>query len=150
MQQQNTERKFFFGGSASQNNLQNNFIHTSKYTSLNFIPKCLLYEFTILSNLYFLMISILESIPAVSPSHNYGAAWVPLIFVVGVSMLREFVEDKQRQKSDHDINSTICLVYRDGQWTKITWGQIKVGELILLDDQDVFPADAILIESGIG
>lgn len=40
------------------------------------------------------MISILESIPAVSPSHNPGAAWVPLAFVVGVSMLREAIEDK--------------------------------------------------------
>jgi magnesium-transporting ATPase (P-type) len=143
------ERKFFFGGQVGTGTRQNNFVRTSKYTPLNFFPKCLLYEFTQLSNLYFLMIAILESIPAVSPSLNYGAAWLPLAIVVGISMLRELVEDKQRQKSDHDINSTQCSVYRTGQWVQVTWGEVRVGELILIEDEGVLPADSILIESGL-
>jgi phospholipid-transporting ATPase len=102
----------------------NNFIHTSKYTTSDFLPKCFFMQFTNLPNLYFLVIAILESIPIISANYNAVAAWIPLIIVIGVSMLREFVEDKQRQKSDNEVNSTLCSAYRAGKWEKITWGQI--------------------------
>jgi hypothetical protein len=42
------------------------------------------------------MISILDSIPAIAASKNSVISWIPLLFVVGVSILREFVEDKKR------------------------------------------------------
>lgn len=37
-----------------------NFIHTSKYNLLTFIPKNLFYQFRKMSNLFFLIMSLLE------------------------------------------------------------------------------------------
>lgn len=45
-------------------------------------------QFKRLANVYFLIISILMSIPAISPI-NPLTAWAPLIIVIGISMIRE-------------------------------------------------------------
>ena len=45
-------------------------------------------QFERLANIYFLVIAILQSIPAISPLGPL-TAWAPLIVVLGISMLRE-------------------------------------------------------------
>ena len=69
-----------------------NYIRTTQYTVLNFIPLSMFQQFKRAANLYFLFQAILNSIPAVS-AMNPIAAYLPLAFVVGVSMLREGLED---------------------------------------------------------
>ena len=59
----------------------------------------LLYQFYRFSNVYFLFISILQSIPAISPLPAVTAI-MPLVFVLAVSMIREAFEDYGRYKSD--------------------------------------------------
>jgi hypothetical protein len=76
-----------------------NYIRTTKYTVSSFIPMGLLNQFYRFSNVYFLGIAILQSIKAISPL-NPVTAILPLIFVLGVSMLREGFEDYGRFKSD--------------------------------------------------
>ena len=56
-------------------------------------------QFTRASNMYFLLLTILQSIPAISPLKNYTAI-VPLVFVLATSMIREAVEDYSRYKSN--------------------------------------------------
>lgn len=48
----------------------------------------LLLQFERLANIYFLIIAVLQSIPAISPLGPL-TAWAPLIVVLGISMLRE-------------------------------------------------------------
>lgn len=59
----------------------------------------LLLQFKRLANVYFLIIAILQTIPIISPLSPV-TAWVPLIVVLGISMIREGYEDYQRYKSD--------------------------------------------------
>lgn len=72
-----------------------NFISTSHYTAINFLPMSLLLQFKRYANIYFLFIAILQSIPTISPLTPFSAI-APLIFVLGVSMMREAAEDYER------------------------------------------------------
>ena len=49
----------------------NNYVRTSKYTLLTFIPKNLIEQFMRVANLYFLIISGLQQIPGVSPTGRW-------------------------------------------------------------------------------
>jgi hypothetical protein len=59
--------------------------------------------------------AIIQSIPAVSPL-NPMTAWNPLIFVIGLSMLREFAEDYFRNKADKVANGMPTKVFRDAKF----------------------------------
>jgi hypothetical protein len=63
------------------------------------IIESLIVQFKRIANVYFLIIAILQSIPAISPL-SATTAWAPLIVVLTISMLREGYEDYQRYKSD--------------------------------------------------
>ena len=76
-----------------------NYIRTTKYTLVSFVPLGLLYQFMRLSNCYFLLVTILQSIPAVSPLNPLTAIF-PLMFVLTLSMAREGYEDYNRYESD--------------------------------------------------
>jgi len=80
-----------------------NYISTTQYTLWNFLPLSLFNQFRRIANFYFLIIAILQSIPAISPL-NPVTAIAPLIFVVGVSMLRDGYEDYKRYKADKETN----------------------------------------------
>ena len=73
---------------------------------LTFLPVGTFNQFRKTSYLYFLMIAVLQSIPAISPFHPFSAI-APLLFVVGVSMIREAYEDYKRYLSDKDTNSQV-------------------------------------------
>lgn len=63
---------------------------------LTFLPKNLLYQFSKMSNLFFLIMSILETIKPISDSGGTPVMLVPLSFVVLVSMIKDIFEDLKR------------------------------------------------------
>ena len=79
--------------------------------------------------MYFLIIGILQSIPAISPLTPL-TAWVPLIIVLGISMIREGYEDYQRHKSDKEMNfETMTEVRRNGNFETVEWSKVVVGDI---------------------
>lgn len=80
-----------------------NYIKTTKYTIITFLPLSLLIQFARVANVYFLIIAVLQSIPAISPLSPY-TAYLPLLFVLSASMIREGIEDFRRYRSDKRIN----------------------------------------------
>ena len=79
-----------------------NTISTSKYTVLSFLPKNLFYQFSKMSNVYFLFMALLEVyysthiiqlIPSISDSGGAPIMLMPLSFVVFVSMIKDIFED---------------------------------------------------------
>lgn len=72
-----------------------NTIVTSKYTAWNFLPKCLFEQFRRIANVYFLVISVLQVGTNLSPTSKY-ATILPLMGVVGVTMIKEAIEDYVR------------------------------------------------------
>jgi magnesium-transporting ATPase (P-type) len=128
-------------------NLKNNTITTTKYSIITFIPKGLLYQFSRLSNVYFLFTAIIQSIPLISPLTSLTAI-VPLIFVLGVSMIRELIEDLRRKNYDNISNEEEVIVLRNNRFVRAMSKSLKYGEIILVYENRSIPADMILIDSG--
>ena len=139
-------RELYFGNQTLNfdKSFPTNFISTSKYTLLTFLPIALLLQFRRYANVYFLITAILQTIPQISPL-TPATAWIPLIFVLGLSMVREGIEDYNRHKSDLELNSMICSVYREGSFQKIQWADVIVGDICLVEEQETFPADLVVL-----
>ena len=128
-------------------NLKSNKITTTKYNVFTFIPKGLLYQFSRLSNVYFLFTAIIQSIPLISPLTSLTAI-VPLIFVLGISMIRELIEDLVRNNFDNINNEEEVIVLRNKKFVRAMSQTLRHGEIILLYENNNIPADMILIDSG--
>jgi len=72
---------------------KSNFISTSKYNVINFLPKNIFKQFSQMANFYFLILLVLELYPPVTDSPGYPGLLLPLAFVVSVSMLKDLYED---------------------------------------------------------
>ena len=150
-----TRQEQFFEFYINNNNknkiykLKDNTINTTKYNIFTFIPKGLLYQFSRLSNVYFLFTAIIQSIPIISPLTSLSAI-VPLIFVLGVSMIREAIEDLVRNNYDNLNNEEEVIVFRSNRFMRSTSQTLKHGEIILVYENHNIPADMILIDTGFG
>jgi hypothetical protein len=76
-----------------------NVTKTSSYTMLSFFPIATIRYFSKYTNAYFLFMTILQTIPSISP-FSLGSVVTPMIFIYAVSMIREGYEDYLRHKSD--------------------------------------------------
>lgn len=143
-------RDLYFGnqGLNFDKSFPTNFISTSKYTIITFFPFALILQFKRYANVYFLITAILQTIPSISPL-TPATAWIPLIFVLGLSIIREGIEDYSRHKSDVELNSMICSVYREGKFQKIQWADVQVGDIILVEEQETFPADLVVLATSL-
>ena len=127
--------------------LKKNKISTTKYNILTFLPKGLLLQFTRLPNVFFLFTAVIQSIPVISPLTSLTAI-IPLIFVLGVSLIREFIEDWARKTYDDMNNKEEVIVFREGHFHKDFSETLRCGEVILVTDGKTIPADMVLIDSG--
>ena len=128
-----------------------NSISTSKYNVLTFLPKFLWEQFQKYSNVFFFIIVMLQQIPDVSPTGRFTTL-VPLIFILGVSALKEIVEDFKRRNSDRMLNNKRVNVFRSNgllnpKWETIRWKNLVVGDIVKVQSNEQFPADLVLLSS---
>jgi magnesium-transporting ATPase (P-type) len=134
----------------------NNFISNCKYSTLNFLPINLLEQFSRLEILWFFFISLLQLLPFdLSPFGstsltNYGTI-LPLCFIVLVSTAKDWYNARKIIKSDRIINSQKVQVVEDvnGKVNELKWEDIKVGSVVILQQDQFCPADLLLIASSI-
>jgi magnesium-transporting ATPase (P-type) len=127
-----------------------NFVKTSKYEWFNFLPKFLLEEFnpkTKVANCYFLLIAILQCIPAISNTQGYPTVLIPLTFVVTVDGVFAAIEDISRHRADTEANSAYTKRYElHSQATEeIMWANINVGDFVKIHSREKIPADIVVI-----
>jgi magnesium-transporting ATPase (P-type) len=68
--------------------------------------------------------------------------------VLGISMAREGYEDYQRYRSDQELNHrTSTQVKRKGQFTRVEWSKVCVGDVCWVEEDELFPADLVLLAS---
>ncbi|CAH2092268.1 unnamed protein product [Euphydryas editha] len=89
----------------------NNKIRTTKYTLLSFIPKNLFEQFHRIANVYFIFIVLLNWVPAIN-AFGKEVAMLPVLFVLGVTAIKDLFEDRRRHLSDKRINNSFCRVYK--------------------------------------
>ncbi|KAF4703207.1 hypothetical protein FOZ62_026403, partial [Perkinsus olseni] len=137
----------------SANVTWSNFIRTSKYTPLTFLPLNLWYQFHLFANIYFLAAAALQCIPSISDSGGQPLLLLPLIFVLAVAAMRDLAEDIQRHKSDNRENGrkvTRVLQRPDehGSYTEeVTWADLGLGDIVKVKRGEGFPADLVMLSS---
>nr|CAH7766063.1 unnamed protein product [Callosobruchus chinensis] len=87
-----------------------NRIRTTKYTLLSFLPRNLLEQFHRVANLYFIFIVLLNWFPAIN-AFGKEIAMIPVMFVLGVTAVKDLFEDRRRHASDKRINNSTCRIY---------------------------------------
>nr|CDJ87636.1 ATPase domain containing protein [Haemonchus contortus] len=134
------------GGTEQKTRFCSNRISTCKYNPASFLPRFLYEQFRRYNNIFFLTIALLQQIPDVSPTGRYTTA-VPFMIILSVSAIKEIFEDIKRRRADHKVNSFNTLILKDKAWQTRPWRDIRVGDLIRVDNDQMFPADLLLISS---
>ncbi|XP_078265670.1 phospholipid-transporting ATPase IC [Rhinoraja longicauda] len=123
-----------------------NAIRTYKYNFITFLPYNLMEQFKRAANAYFLILLILQAIPQISTLAWY-TTFVPLLVVLGITAIKDLVDDIARHKMDNMINNRLCDVLQDGRFKSSKWKNIKVGDIVRLKRDDFIPADILLLSS---
>ena len=126
-----------------------NFISTSKYTWYNFIPKILYEQFSKMSNIYFVIIAVLQCFPDISNADGKPIILFPLCIVVFINSVKDFYEDWKRKKSDDEENNRTVEVFdlNKKKFVLQKWKNIYVGNIVKIKKDEYFPADCVLISS---
>ncbi|XP_056411876.1 phospholipid-transporting ATPase VA isoform X1 [Hyla sarda] len=125
-----------------------NSIKTTKYTALSFLPKNLFEQFHRLANVYFVVIALLNFVPAVN-AFKPELALAPVLFILAVTAIKDLWEDYRRYRSDKEINHMDCLVYcrNERKYVERFWKEVQVGDFIQLRCNEIIPADILLLSS---
>lgn len=132
-----------------------NKIITSKYTLLTFIPLNFLYQISKGSTLFFFITLILVCIPKISPFEPY-TYMLAFSIIVGVSMVKDAVEDYRRHKEDDKINKTTVKTVKKTESDDGTvvydvlekyCMELCAGDYILVENEEQIQADVVVLRS---
>jgi magnesium-transporting ATPase (P-type) len=128
----------------SQFRYASNYIKTSKYSILTFLPLNLFEQFQRLANFYFLCLLVLQLIPAISSLTPVTTA-LPLIGVLGLTAIKDAYDDIQRHISDSQVNNRKSRAVRKGKLVQERWSAVQVGDVIRMDNNQFIAADVLLL-----
>ncbi|TRY55627.1 hypothetical protein DNTS_008832 [Danionella cerebrum] len=123
-----------------------NSIKTSKYNPFTFLPLNLFEQFQRIANAYFLILLILQVIPAIS-SLSWFTTVVPLVLVLSVTAAKDAIDDINRHRSDRKVNNRKVNILINGKLTSDKWMNVQVGDIIKLENNQFVTADLLLLSS---
>uniref|UniRef100_A0ABM5FUB9 Phospholipid-transporting ATPase n=1 Tax=Pogona vitticeps TaxID=103695 RepID=A0ABM5FUB9_9SAUR len=123
-----------------------NAIRTYKYNPITFLPLNLFEQFKRAANFYFLILLILQCIPQITTLSWYTTL-IPLLVVLGITAIKDLVDDVTRHRMDNEINNRTCDVIMEGRFKETKWKDINVGDVIRLRKNAFVPADILLLSS---
>ena len=136
-----------------------NRLKTTKYNVFTFLPIQIFIQFTKVINLFYLLNVILQCIKSISTNSPISTI-VPLAFVVCLAILKDLISEIIRYREDTAFNKSLCrrLVAQNlnkiGQinsevfeFESARLDEIKVGDILELKDDDLIPADCILLKT---
>ncbi|XP_029289331.1 probable phospholipid-transporting ATPase IM isoform X2 [Cottoperca gobio] len=121
-----------------------NHIKTSKYNVLTFLPINLFEQFQRVANAYFLVLLILQLIPEIS-SLSWFTTIVPLVLVLVITAVKDATDDYFRHKSDQQVNNRQSQVLIGGSLQNEKWMNVRVGDIIKLENNQFVAADILLL-----
>ncbi|XP_053134305.1 phospholipid-transporting ATPase ID isoform X2 [Hemicordylus capensis] len=123
-----------------------NCIKTSKYNMVTFLPINLFEQFQEVANTYFLFLLILQLIPQIS-SLSWFTTIVPLVLVLTITAVKDATDDYFRHKSDNQVNNRQSQVLINGILQQEQWMNVRVGDIIKLENNQFVAADLLLLSS---
>ncbi|MGH0142147.1 UNVERIFIED_CONTAM: hypothetical protein FKN15_002249 [Acipenser sinensis] len=123
-----------------------NAIKNQKYNIFTFVPGVLYQQFKLFLNLYFLVVSCSQFVPALKIGYLY-TYWAPLGFVLAVTMVREAVDEYRRYQRDKEMNSQMYSKLTVRGKVQVKSSDIQVGDLIIVEKNQRIPADMIFLRT---
>ncbi|XP_055048074.2 probable phospholipid-transporting ATPase IM isoform X6 [Misgurnus anguillicaudatus] len=123
-----------------------NRIKTAKYNVFTFLPTNLFEQFQRFANAYFLVLLILQLIPEIS-SLSWFTTIVPLVLVLAITAVKDATDDYFRHKSDQQVNTRQSQVLIKGKLQNEKWMNVRVGDIIKLENNQFVAADLLLLSS---
>jgi phospholipid-translocating ATPase len=124
-----------------------NTIKTSRYNVITFLPINLLEQFTRVANFYFLVLVIIQVIPGITSVPVYSTLF-PLLGVLTLTAVKDLYDDVKRHISDYKINNRpACIVTAQAENAMVKWKNVKVGDVLRLENNDFITADLLLLSS---
>ncbi|KAK9864093.1 hypothetical protein WJX84_000818 [Apatococcus fuscideae] len=124
-----------------------NYVSTTKYNIITYLPKALFEQYRRVANIYFTLVAALSttSLSPVRPVTEF----LPLAIVLGISMLKELIEDVKRYRADREVNSRSveCFDNATKNYVAKAWRHVKVGEIVKVEKDGYFPADILLLST---
>eukprot|EP00945_MAST-04E_sp_MAST-4E-sp1_P004843 g4843.t1 len=76
---------------------------------------------------------------------------MPLAFVLGITAIKDALEDYARHKADDEENDRVtkCFDRGSNSFVETKWSRVKVGDIIRLQNRDLVPADMAMISSSV-
>ena len=108
----------------------------------------LFHQMTKPANIFFLIVCFLQCIKPISITFGKPTNLPPLCFVISVSMIKDFLEDLVRQRSDKQENNS--LTHKETGGDAVNWGSLGLGDVIVVRENEQFPADIVIIEASDG
>ncbi|TMS05803.1 putative phospholipid-transporting ATPase IM [Larimichthys crocea] len=123
---------------------KDNHIKTSKYNVFTFLPINLFEQFQRVANAYFVVLLILQIIPEIS-SLSWFTTIVPLVLVLAITAVKDATDDYFRHKSDQQVNNRQSQVLIRGSLQNEKWMNVRVGDIIKLENNQFVAADILLL-----
>lgn len=87
-------------------------------------------------------------IEMISPTNQIPVMFIPLLLILLINITRDFIENKKRQKEDTEENSKISTRLKAKDLViEIHQSDIKVGELIRIETNEMIPSDCVVVGS---
>ncbi|KAF3778877.1 Phospholipid-transporting ATPase 1 [Nymphaea thermarum] len=134
---QQTNNRFQFAG---------NEIRTTKYSVFTFLPRNLFEQFHRVAYIYFLVLASLNQVPQLEVFVK-EIAFLPLLFVLFVTAIKDAYEDLRRHRSDKIENNSMADVFVNGKFEQKRWKDIHVGEIIKVCANEALPCDMVLLST---
>eukprot|EP00923_Selenidium_pygospionis_P042919 GHVN01074014.1.p1 GENE.GHVN01074014.1~~GHVN01074014.1.p1 ORF type:complete len:1200 (+),score=133.20 GHVN01074014.1:1304-4903(+) len=141
-------------GSPQASEYAANRVRTAKYTQLTFLPLFLADQFTRPANIYFLYLATLQTIPAITITSGMPTMMIPISIIMVFTALQDAFEDYKRHQADKALNQHTTHRLRrslskegETEIQIVEWQHIKVGDLVVVRNREMVPADLILLDS---
>ena len=93
-----------------------NKVRTTKYTIVTFLPKNLYEQFRRVANIYFLALVVLQ-VFSIFGATNAQIGMLPLLAILGMTAIKDGVEDWRRAKLDNEVNNAATT--KLGEWRNV-------------------------------
>ncbi|XP_045313962.1 probable phospholipid-transporting ATPase IIB isoform X11 [Leopardus geoffroyi] len=123
-----------------------NSIKNQKYNIFTFIPGVLYEQFKFFLNLYFLVVSCSQFVPALKIGYLY-TYWAPLGFVLAVTIMREAIDEFRRFQRDKEVNSQLYSKLTVRGKVQVKSSDIQVGDLIIVEKNQRIPSDMVFLRT---
>ncbi|KAJ1882825.1 putative aminophospholipid-translocase [Coemansia sp. RSA 486] len=123
-----------------------NVVSNNKYNVITFLPLVLFEQFKFFFNLYFLLVALSQFVPQLRIGFLFTYVG-PLVFVLAVTMMKEWHDDHARKKRDNEANSQRYMRLTVDGPEVIPSKKIRVGDLVLIEKNQRVPADVVLLRT---